>query len=55
MFLKCRKEAEGQGAVDGAAAEGADIVDGLKDMMFGSDEDAAAAGGVGEVMTNHVW
>ena len=49
LFQNCRKEAEGQGAIDGAAAEGADIVDGIKDMMFGSDEDAAAAGGVGEV------
>ena len=50
MSQNCRKEAEGQDAIDGAAAEGADIVDGIKDMMFGSDEDgAAAAGGVSEV------
>ena len=43
MKFGCRKEAEGQGAVDGAAAEGADLVDGIKDMVFGSEDEAAAA------------
>ena len=48
-----RKEAEGKGAVDGAAAEGTDIVEGLKDLVFGSDEadaaSAAAGGAAGAV------
>ena len=35
--------------MEGAAAEGADIVDGVKNMIFGSEEEEAAADADGAV------